>query len=117
MFSVEDSAISIAGGNNFIETDNLNANLREYDHLSNKPIYYTGWIPGASGERYPKGFGWTLPKRGVIIFTVHFSATPVKEFFDFGINLTTTGQPIQRKIKIISFGSGESENGTLHPIL
>lgn len=106
VFSVEDSSINISGGSHFIETDNVNANLKEYDPLSHKPIYYTGWIPGASGEKYPKGFGWTLPKRGVIIFTVHFSATPVKEVFDFGIKLTTTSEAIQRKIKIISFGSG-----------
>ena len=24
--------------------------------------YYGGWIPGASAETYPKGFGWVMPK-------------------------------------------------------
>lgn len=106
VFAVGDPGVDIKAGSQFIETDNPKANQAEYDHLTSRPVYYTGWIPGSSGEKYPDNFGWVLPSRGVVIFTVHFSATPVDETFDFGIRLQTTSGPIQRKIKIISFGSG-----------
>ncbi|MBC7903924.1 MAG: cytochrome c [Gemmatimonadaceae bacterium] len=106
IFDVPDPAVDIKAGNKFIETDNPSANQAEYDHLSARPVYYTGWIPGSSGERYPENFGWVMPKRGVIIFTVHFSAIAANETFDFGVRLRKATQPIQRKIKIISFGSG-----------
>jgi hypothetical protein len=106
VFAVNEPGVDIKAGSQFIETDNPAANQAEYDHLTSRPVYYTGWIPGSSGERYPEHFGWVLPSRGVIIFTVHFSATPVDETFDFGIRLHTATGDIQRKIKIISFGSG-----------
>lgn len=106
IFAVSDPGVAIRAGSKFIETDDPKANQAEYDHLTTRPAYYTGWIPGSSGERYPEKFGWVLPKRGVIIFTVHFSALPVNETFDFGIRLQAEHQAIQRKIKIISFGSG-----------
>lgn len=106
VFAVENPAVDIANGSKFIDTDNPSSNQAEYDHLTGNPVYYTGWIPGSSGEDYPKKFGWVLPKRGVIIFTVHFSALPTNESFDLGIRLATQAEPIERKIKIVSFGSG-----------
>jgi hypothetical protein len=106
VFAVSETNVDIKGGNPFIEADNPKANQGEYDHLTTRPAYYTGWIPGASGESYPENFGWVMPQRGVVIFTVHFSAIPTNEAFDFGVRLHTTNQPIGRKIKIISFGSG-----------
>ena len=106
LFSIDQPATDIAAGSRFIETDDPNSNQAEYDHLTTHPVYYTGWIPGSSGEHYPQYFGWVLPKRGVVIFTVHFSASPINETFDFGIRLYASSQPIQRKVKIISFGSG-----------
>lgn len=106
IFSVNDPSVDINGGSKFIETDNPAANQAEYDHLTTRPVYYTGWIPGSSGESYPENFGWVMPQRGVVIFTVHFSAIPVNETLELGIRLHITSQPIQRKIKIISFGSG-----------
>jgi hypothetical protein len=106
VFSVEDTGVSITSGSKFIETDNPASNQAEYDHLTSRPVYYTGWIPGASGESYPQNFGWVMPRRGVIIFTVHFSAIPVNETIEIGLRLHRGNNPIQRKIKIISFGSG-----------
>lgn len=106
VFAVEDPNVDIARGSKFIDTDNPSSNQAEYDHLTGNPVYYTGWIPGSSGEHYPQKFGWILPKRGVLIFTVHFSAMPSNEFFDLGIRLETQKEPIERRIRIVSFGSG-----------
>lgn len=106
IFSVDDPAVDIKSGSKFIETDNPASNQAEYDHLTKQPVYYTGWIPGSSGESYPQNFGWVMPKRGVIIFTVHFSTIPVNETIEIGLRLHAASSPIHRKIKIISFGSG-----------
>jgi hypothetical protein len=106
IFSVDNASVEISSGSKFIETDNPASNQAEYDHLTSRPVYYTGWIPGSSGESYPTNFGWVMPKRGVIIFTVHFSAIPVNETIEIGLRLHKGNNPIQRNIKIISFGSG-----------
>lgn len=68
--------------------------------------YYGGWIPGASYESYPKGMGWVLPKRGVMILTVHFAPVAKDEEVIAGVNLFFTKSRIDRKVKVISFGSG-----------
>lgn len=106
VFSVTDPSVDIRSGSKYIETDDPKSNQAEYDYLTTRPVYYTGWIPGSSGESYPDNFGWVMPSRGVIIFTVHFSAIPVNESIELGIRLRKADNPVQRKIKIISFGSG-----------
>lgn len=68
--------------------------------------YYGGWIPGASYENYPKGMGWVMPKRGVIILTLHLAPAAKDEELVAGVNLFYTANKIQRKVKVISFGSG-----------
>ena len=67
--------------------------------------YYGGWIPGASAETYPKGFGWVMPKRGVILLTVHYAPAAKEEISISGVNLFFTKTPVERKVKVISFGS------------
>jgi hypothetical protein len=68
--------------------------------------YYGGWIPGASYEAYPKGFGWVMPKRGVVLLTVHYAPSAKDEESISGVNLFFTKTPVERKVKVISFGSG-----------
>jgi hypothetical protein len=68
--------------------------------------YYGGWIPGASYESYPKGMGWVLPKRGVVILTLHFAPVAKDEEITAGVNLFFTKAKVERKVKVISFGSG-----------
>ncbi len=68
--------------------------------------YYGGWIPGSSGESYPKGMGWVMPKRGVILLTVHYAPSAKEEVSLSGVNLYFTKEPVARKVKVISFGSG-----------
>ncbi|MFN5641158.1 MAG: cytochrome c [Sphingobacteriales bacterium] len=68
--------------------------------------YYGGWIPGASYENYPKGMGWIMPKRGVIMLTLHLAPAAKDEELIAGVNLFYTPNKVQRKVKVISFGSG-----------
>jgi Copper type II ascorbate-dependent monooxygenase, C-terminal domain. len=68
--------------------------------------YYGGWIPGSSPETYPKGIGWVMPRRGVILLTIHYAPSAKEEESISGMNLYFTKEPVERKIKVISFGSG-----------
>jgi hypothetical protein len=105
-YAVPDSTIPIYGGSPFIDGDIRGPAQDEYNPLKKNFVYYTGWIPGTSYESYPPGFGWTLPKRGVILLTVHYDALGAEEKSIVGVNLFFTPKPIQRQVKIISLGSG-----------
>lgn len=71
-----------------------------------KMTYYGGWIPGASYESYPTGVGWKMPKRGVILLTIHFGPSGKDAESLDGINFFFKNEPIQRIVKVISLGSG-----------
>ncbi|TDW95904.1 cytochrome c [Dinghuibacter silviterrae] len=117
-YAVPDSTIDIKGGRPYIDSEDPASRQVEYDGLKKNFVYYTGWIPGASYERYPTGFGWTLPKRGVVLLTVHYSAIGADEHSVVGVNLFFTSKPILRPIQIISLGSGGvGENDIMPPLL
>jgi len=79
--------------------------------------YYGGWIPGASYESYPQGMGWVMPKRGVVILTLHYAPSPKDEDCEAGINLFFTQKSVDRLIKVISFGSGGIGEDQIKPPL
>ena len=78
--------------------------------------YYGGWIPGTSYESYPKNFGWVMPKRGVILLTVHFAPSALDETCMVGVNLFFKKTAIERKVKVVSFGSGGIGEKQIDPI-
>ncbi len=107
-YEVSDTSIDIRGG---VSVFNLMEDGPKYKQdpfalLMRKMVYYTGWIPGTSFESYPKGFGWSIPKRGVLLFTVHYSAVAADENSEVGLNIFLQKNPITRPIQIISLGSG-----------
>jgi len=105
-YDVPDTSIPIRGGDPFIDGDKRGPQLAEYEPLKKNFVYYTGWIPGASYESYPAGFGWTIPKRGVMLLTVHYTALGAEEHSMVGVNIFLTPKSITRPVKIISLGSG-----------
>ncbi|MBO9637368.1 MAG: cytochrome c [Siphonobacter aquaeclarae] len=107
-YAVDDDTDIRSGPSVVNTTDDLHAaeQLRALQPLKQKMTYYTGWIPGASVETYPAGFGWTLPKRGVMLVTAHFSAIAAPEESIVGVNLFFRKSPIQRQVRVISLGSG-----------
>lgn len=114
-YAVPDTAIPIFGGSPYIDGDRPGPQQREYDVLKQHFTYYTGWIPGASYESYPPGFGWKLPRRGVVLLTVHYTALGADEHSIVGVNLFFTPKPIRREVKIISLGSGGVGEETISP--
>lgn len=88
----------------------------QYQPYRKTITYYGGWIPGASYEVYPQDFGWVLPKRGVILMTVHFSPIAADEVFKGGVNLFFKKTPVKRPVKVVSFGSGGIGERQIDPI-
>lgn len=79
-------------------------------------IYYGGWIPGASYESYPPGIGWKMPKRGVILLTLHFAPVGKEEKSISGIQLYFTKNKVKREIRAVSIGSGGVGEKEIDPI-
>lgn len=105
--SVPDENIDIRKTISFINlTEDDRRKFDQYRPYQKIMTYYGGWIPGASYESYPKEFGWVMPKRGVILLTVHYAPSVTDEASISGINLFFTRTPVARKVKVISFGSG-----------
>jgi hypothetical protein len=103
---VEDPNIDLYGT---VDSINLNTSRYQYDQwlpYKKEMTYYGGWIPGASYESYPSGMGWVMPKRGVMLLTIHFSPSGKDEESINGVNFFFIKNPITRTVKIISLGSG-----------
>ncbi len=99
---------------NLMEADR--SKVDQYKPYKKVMTYYGGWIPGASYEYYPKEFGWIMPKRGVVLFTVHFAPTALDGQCIAGINLFFKKTPVTRPVKVVSFGSGGIGEKQITPI-
>jgi hypothetical protein len=116
--TVADPAIDIHGTDPFVNmTEGDPTKFEQYRPYRKTINYYGGWIPGSRYESYPKGFGWVLPKRGVILLTVHFAESPTDEASINGVNLFFTKTPVKRKVKVVSFGSGGIGENQIFPPL
>ncbi len=105
--------------NNTVSYINLTTDDRakadQYKPYERQITYYGGWIPGSGFESFPKGFGWVMPKRGVILLTVHYAPSAIDTNSICGVNLFFTKAPVERKVKIISFGSGGIGEHEIYP--
>ncbi|SFE14086.1 hypothetical protein SAMN05518672_104632 [Chitinophaga sp. CF118] len=87
-------------------TEGSRLDYEQYVPYRKKMIYYGGWIPGTSYESYPKDIGWIMPKRGVILLTLHYAPVGKDEENVSGIQLFFTKTPVKRQIQAVSIGSG-----------
>ena len=66
--------------------------------------FHTGWLPGTGLHEYPKGIGFTMPKRGVLLIrNLHYSATPVPESDQSEIHIYFADQPVTRVLEFAAF--------------
>jgi hypothetical protein len=115
--AVPDPAIDIKNSASFVNlTDDDRTRIDQYMPYRKIMAYYGGWIPGTSYEYFPKEFGWVMPKRGVILMTVHFAPSATDESSLCGVNLFFKRAPVTRPMKIISFGSGGIGEQQIEPI-
>ena len=103
---VEDKSIDI---HRTVDSINLNTSRMSYEQwlpYKREMTYYGGWIPGTSYESYPSDMGWVMPKRGVMLLTIHYSPTGKDEESICGVNFFFKQNPIERTVKVIGLGSG-----------
>lgn len=103
---VEDTSVDIY---QTVDSINLNTSRFTYDQwfpYKREMRYYGGWIPGTSYESYPTDMGWVMPKRGVMLLTIHYSPSGKAEESICGVNFFFKENAIQRTVKVISLGSG-----------
>lgn len=115
--SVPDEQIDIRGNASFVDlTDDDPAKVDQYRPYQKIMAYYGGWIPGTSYEYFPAAFGWIMPRRGVILLTVHFAPSATDESSISGVNLFFKKTPVTRIMKVVSFGSGGIGERDIEPI-
>lgn len=101
-----ENSIDIHAGSDYVLSDQFQTNLGEFQHFMQDVVYYGGWIPGATPQSFPGGIGFTMPRRGVILLTVHYGIA-AKDTTDWSrINFYFTKIPIERPIQATSIGSG-----------
>jgi hypothetical protein len=104
---IPDTSINIYNTDAFINlTEDDRSKFAQYVPYRKSITYYGGWIPGSSYETFPGDIGWVMPKRGVILLTVHYAPEAKDAESLCGVNLFFKKTPVKRKVKIISFGSG-----------
>lgn len=114
---VPDPNIDIRGTDGYVNmTDGDRSKYAQYVPYKKTIAYYGGWIPGTSYEYFPREFGWVMPKRGVILLTMHFGPSATAEDIVSGVNLFFKSTPVARKMKVVSFGSGGIGENQIEPI-
>ncbi|MGY2131646.1 c-type cytochrome [Hymenobacter sp. HD11105] len=98
--------LDINSGQDYVISDQFLTNLHEFKPLMQTMVYYGGWIPGASRQTFPAGIGFTMPRRGVILLTVHYGPSAADTLDWSQINLYFAKSPIERVIQGVSLGSG-----------
>ena len=69
-------------------------------------LYYDGWVPGTSPRKWPKGFGFRLPKKGFIIMQIHYAPSPIETVDKSQINIFYTAEKVDRYIESFNICSG-----------
>ncbi|SKC15042.1 c-type cytochrome [Dyadobacter psychrophilus] len=104
---VADPAIDLNNSVDFVDLSGPSGDkYYEWVKYKKEMTYYGGWIPGTTVETYPEDMGWVMPKRGVVLVTVHFGPSSVDAESIDGVNIFFKSSPIKRKVKVISLGSG-----------
>ncbi|KAA9338310.1 cytochrome c [Hymenobacter busanensis] len=101
-----DANTDIYRGSDYVLSDQFLTNLGEFQPLMADLVYYGGWIPGSSMQEFPSGVGFALPRRGVILLTVHYGGSAVDTSDWSAINVYFAAQPVKRVVQAVSIGSG-----------
>jgi len=98
-----------------IEANINEKQMDEFSELFGRQVHYSGWIPGSSAVDFGTGAGFMLPKKGVILVTMHYAAAPIEHKENSVLHLYPTDSAITEVVKTISIGSGGI--GTIKPEL
>jgi mono/diheme cytochrome c family protein len=101
-----DSEVDIYRGSEVALSDQFQTNLGEFQPFMQDVVYYGGWIPGASPQVFPKGVGFTMPTRGVVLLTMHYGPSSVPTQDLSTVNIYFSEAPVERVVQATSIGSG-----------
>lgn len=108
--------IDIMQGADFVNlTDEDRTKYAQYFPFKKTMTYYGGWIPGTLYESYPNNMGWVMPKRGVILLTIHYAPLSTEQEDISGVNFFFKKEPIERKVNVISLGSAGVGEKSIDP--
>src|SRR5665213_2721511 len=100
------SSVNTSALPEYVDLLNNPAKYGDYSILSQKLVYYSGWIPGTSHESYPGNIGWVMPKKGMVLFYVHYAPSPIDVKINSEIHVFFKKTPIERVISVVNIGTG-----------
>ncbi|WP_133259691.1 cytochrome c [Pseudochryseolinea flava] len=106
IYAVPDPAIDIHALKDPIDANFVGAKANQLALLSQHIVYYNGWVPGSTPITFPKGLGFKMPRRGVIILTNHYAPSPVDVTEISSLKFFFSKSEITRTVQTLSIGSG-----------
>jgi hypothetical protein len=104
-----------------IEPLNKTANKSDYDDLPPLPFwdgktfnqrlsykyldFYGGWRPGEMVTAMPPHIGWLIPKKGLLLYQLHYGPSPVAFTSRFELRLIYSKDTIQRSPGVRKYGT------------
>ena len=67
--------------------------------------YYDGWVPGAQPRVWPPGFGFRLPRRGVVLLQIHYAPLAADTVDQSWVNIFFTDKRATRVLEVVNIGS------------
>lgn len=111
--------VSLVGDNGPFDVDvsvtHSEAQKSRFKQLSRNLSFFAGWIPGAGPVQFPSNIGFQMPRRGMLMMTMHYAATPVDQEDNSYLKIYFHKKMPQRKANNISLGTGGI--GTITPPL
>jgi hypothetical protein len=83
---------------------------------SNYLAFEGGWISGQSPYIMPAGIGWRIPKKGILIYQLHYGPSPISFTSEFELKFTYAQNKIERMVSARKYGS-QSGRGEPYPPL
>lgn len=99
------SEVSIQGDVAPISSENMMNKAQRFRELSQNLLFYNGWIPGSSPITFPAGTGFNMPKRGVIMLTIHYAPSSLPDRDSSRINIFFGEEEANRSIQTLNIGS------------
>ena len=69
-----------------------------------KELYHGGWLPGTEKIQFPKGVGFTMPKRGILLIrSLHYSPSSIDVLDQSALSLFISKNAIERPVGFAAF--------------
>jgi hypothetical protein len=68
--------------------------------------FYAGWIPGAGPVSFSEEMGFMMPKKGMLMMTIHYAPSPVSEVDSSYLKIYYHEKPIKRQVYNVTLGTG-----------